>query len=198
MPQAERWHHRDEAYSEWHRLRSISRFMTEAQARQLGMIDVDVTLYCEYQDGSKIPVCLIETALDHGQKWKEAKVTANLAQMADILGFCVLYRLGDTPLPGNPLLRDIVALRVRQLAPHETRIWTPYTPAAWAQELLTLRQGQRQMRPPAELTTRQLTERTGLCTRCRRYVPIRLIFKGECEQCQHQPQGGALHGHSLC
>jgi hypothetical protein len=192
MPQAERWHHRDEAYSYWHRTRSIGRFLRAAEARELGMIDVDVTLYCEYRDSTKVPVCLIETAEDYDQQWKEARVTATLAQMAGLPAFCVLYTLGPTPLPGHELLKDITALRVRQLAPEESHRWTTYTPAEWAQHLLAVRRQVPQTRPPDALVLRALNDSTGRCVTCHLFVPVGLIFLGECERCRQAPPQEAL------
>ena len=48
-------------------------------AQLLAMIDLDASLYVEYDDNSKEPLALIETAQDVGQAHKSATVTTNLA-----------------------------------------------------------------------------------------------------------------------
>lgn len=68
--QEERFNIRDLTYSAWHRRLSTRRFVGIEKAQSLAMIDLDGALYIEYDDGSKRPVALIETAIDVGQHTK--------------------------------------------------------------------------------------------------------------------------------
>ena len=141
MPQQEQTYHRDKDYSMWHRIPSVSRYVTLHEARQLTMMDLDIILWVEAQHGTNRPVALLETARDVGQATKTCTITAHLAKMASIPAFCVLYRLGEEPAPADPkvICKDITAFRVRQIAPQETWAWTSYSPAEYAYFLLALR-----------------------------------------------------------
>ena len=57
---------RDRAYSAWHTRGSTRRFIGIDSAQLLAMIDLDAALYVEYDNGTKEPLALIETALDVG------------------------------------------------------------------------------------------------------------------------------------
>ena len=48
------------------------------------MIDLDASLYIEYDDGTKEPLALIETAQDIGQTYKNTTVTKKLAERAKL------------------------------------------------------------------------------------------------------------------
>jgi len=65
--QEERYGQRDRAYSAWHRRLSTRRFVGIDRAQLLAMIDLDAALYVDYDDRTKEPVALIETAMDVGQ-----------------------------------------------------------------------------------------------------------------------------------
>lgn len=70
MSQEERYGARDMSYSAWHRRNSTRRFIGIEYAQLLAMIDVDVSLYVEYDDKTKMPLALIEIAIDVGQESK--------------------------------------------------------------------------------------------------------------------------------
>ena len=65
MSQEERHGTRDRSYSAWHRRQSTRRYIGIEKATLLAMIDLDASLYVEYDDGTKEPLALIETAQDH-------------------------------------------------------------------------------------------------------------------------------------
>jgi len=140
VTQEERLDTRDRSYSAWHRRNSTRRFVGIEDAQLLAMIDLDASLYVEYDDGDKEPLALIETAIDVGQSFKTATVTTRLAQLADLPCFVVLYKLADEPNPADHKRRDICSFRVRQLHPKpENGKWVTVTPAAWARYLRKLR-----------------------------------------------------------
>ena len=93
MAQEEKYGTRDRTYSAWHRRLSTQRFVGIEKAQLLAMIDLDAALYVEYDDGTKEPLALIETAQDVGQAYKPATVTLRLAKRAD---FALLYRIVHT------------------------------------------------------------------------------------------------------
>ena len=66
MAQEEVYNTRDRSYSAWHRRKSTGRFIGFEHAQLLAMIDLDASLYVEYDDGTKEPIALIETAIDVG------------------------------------------------------------------------------------------------------------------------------------
>jgi hypothetical protein len=103
------------------------------------MIDLDAALYVEYDDSSKEPLALIETARDVGQGYKAATVTRNLAKLAGLPSYCVLYLCGDRPNPADPAWRDVELFRVKRLWPRPEREWRTLTPNEWAHALLAIR-----------------------------------------------------------
>ena len=70
MPHEEVTGTRDRTYSAWHRRMSTRRYVGIEAAQTLGMIDLDASLYVEYDDSTKEPLALIETARDVGQEFK--------------------------------------------------------------------------------------------------------------------------------
>jgi len=90
LTQEERCGTRDRAYSAWHRRYSIGRFVGRENAHLLAMIDLDTIPYVEYEDKTKKPLAVIETAIDIGQTFKTATVTSNLAKLAGLPCFVVL------------------------------------------------------------------------------------------------------------
>jgi len=80
-----------------HRRHSTRRFVGIERAQLLSMIDLDAALYVEYDDSSKEPLALIETARDVGQGYKAATVTRNLAKRAGLPCYCVLLPLWRSP-----------------------------------------------------------------------------------------------------
>lgn len=137
--QEEKYGNRDRTYSAWHRRLSTRRFVGLERAQALAMIDLDAALYVEYEEGSKHPVALIETALDVGQAHKSATVTMRLAKLAGLPCYCVLYRAADSPNPADPEWPDIQSFRVKRLWPQPESTWRNVLPSEWAQALLNIR-----------------------------------------------------------
>ncbi len=131
---------RDGTYSAWHRRHSTRRFVGIERAQLLAMIDLDACLYVEYDDGSKEPLALIETARDCGQPYKNAQVTTNLAKRASLPCFVVMYKPSDTCNPADKEWPDIEAFRVKRLWPNPVNDWQLLTPEEWAKKLLVMRE----------------------------------------------------------
>jgi len=139
MAQEEQYGTRDGSYSAWHRRNSTKRFVGIEKAQNLAMIDLDVSLYVEYDDTEKHPLCLIETAVDVGQKWKPGTVTRELARRAGLRAYVLLYTLGDEPNPADDRWPDITGFRARRLWPEPVTTWRHFTPAEWAEALVNIR-----------------------------------------------------------
>lgn len=137
--QEERYGTRDRTYSAWHRRLSTRRFVGMERAQSLAMIDLDAALYVEYDDGTKEPVALIETAMDVGQRHKSATVTMKLAKLSGLPCYCVLYSCADTPNPADPVWPDISSFRVKRLWPKPELTWRTIQPKDWAGALLQIR-----------------------------------------------------------
>lgn len=129
---------RDLTYSAWHRVGSTRRFVGIENAQRLAMIDIDVAVWVEYDDHTKMPIAIIETAEDNGS-WKSATVTKNLAIAANIPAICALYTRADTRNPHNARYPDIASFRVRRLNPDEQDTWATMTPKEYAHMLLRMR-----------------------------------------------------------
>lgn len=142
MSQEERFGSRERSYSAWHRRMSTRRFVGIELAQTLAMIDLDASLYVEYDDGTKEPLALIETARDVGQSFKPATVTAKLAARADLPCYVLLYTLGTERNPADPTWFDIFSFRYCRLHPKPEGKWTVCTPDEWCQLLVRLRQWQ--------------------------------------------------------
>lgn len=142
MAQEEVYGFRDQSYSLWHRRASTARFIGLEKAQLLAMIDLDVSLYVEYDDATKFPVALIETAIDQGKDWKPSTVVQNLAKMANLPAACVLYTLGESLNPGCKTVRDITMVRVRRLWPDPMPLgkFSRLKPSTWAASLLRMRE----------------------------------------------------------
>lgn len=95
--QEERYGTRDRTYSAWHRRLSTRRFVGIDRAQLLAMIDLDASLYVEYDDRTKEPVALIETARDVGQEHKPVTVTRRLAVRPAVLRAAVSERADREP-----------------------------------------------------------------------------------------------------
>lgn len=159
MAQEEKTDRRNKSYSEWHRRNSTRRFIGIEAAQLLAMIDLDASLWVEYDDGTKETVALIETAIDTGQPYKNATVTLNLAKRANVPCYVVLYTLSDKPNPANPTCRDIDSFRVKRLYPEPMDYdWRILTPTQWAQALVKIRQwGARQIDKTPHLQDTRVT-----------------------------------------
>jgi len=129
---------RDRSYGAWHRAPSIGRYLKGAQAESLTMADLDAVLFTEYENGSKLPLALVEVAVDIGQE-KPAGVIQKLAQMADVPAFVALYTPAAHANPTNPNWADIEAFRVRRLWPRPENQWRVLTPEQWARALVQIR-----------------------------------------------------------
>lgn len=139
MSQEEIYNTRDRTYSAWHRRRSTGRFIGIEKAQLLAMIDLDASLYVEYDNGTKDPLALIETAEDVGQLYKTATVTYKLAKKADIPCFVVLYEKSECKNPADKNFYDISQFRVRRLYPKWEKEWRILLPEEWSKILLSLR-----------------------------------------------------------
>lgn len=137
--QEERYGTRDRTYSAWHRRLSTQRFVGIDHAQLLAMIDLDAALYVEYDDGTKEPLALIETARDVGQEYKPATVTAGLARRAGVPCYLLLYTHAPWTNPADPQWRDIARFRVKRLWPEPESAWREVTPQQWANALLAIR-----------------------------------------------------------
>lgn len=137
--QEEKYGTRDRTYSAWHRRMSTRRFVGIERAQSLAMIDLDAALYVEYEEGSKHPVALIETARDVGQPHKSTSVTMRLAKLAGLPCYCVLYRAAGSPNPADPEWPDIQSFRVKRLWPRPEKSWRTIEPGEWANALLEIR-----------------------------------------------------------
>jgi len=115
MAQQELTGQRDMIYSAWHRRESTRRFIGLELAQGLAMIDIDVSPWVEYDDGSKAPLFLVETALDIGQEYKCATVLRNLGREAKLPVYVVLYTPSATRLPCDERHFDIREFRVRRV-----------------------------------------------------------------------------------
>ncbi len=140
--QEERYGTRDRHYSAWHRRLSTRRFIGIENAQLLAMIDLDASVYVEYDDQTKEPLALIETARYVGQSYKNATVTRNLARKADLPCFIVLYELSEHPNPADELWRDIERFHVKREWPAYEGGFYIFSPAAWAKFLLRLRRNE--------------------------------------------------------
>lgn len=139
MSQEERYGTRDLTYSAWHRRMSTRRFVGLERAQLLSMIDLDGSLYVEYDDGSKEPLALVETARDVGQAFKAATVSTRLAQRAGLPCYVLLYSCSRERNPGDQSCYDISAFRVRRAWPAPETGWRTVTPEEWAKALLEIR-----------------------------------------------------------
>lgn len=141
MAQEEVYGSRDRSYSAWHRRKSIRRFVGIEKAQTLAMIDLDGSLYVEYDDGTKEPLALIETAMDRGQTIKPYTVTKKLARRAHpvLPAFVLLYRISNTENPADPSTLDIDQFRVKAIWPEPESDWYTLTPLQWARALCQIR-----------------------------------------------------------
>ena len=145
--QEEKYNTRDRSYSAWHRRKSTARFVGIESAQTLAMIDLDASLYVEYDDGTKKPLALVETAMDVGQEFKTATVTKKLAEMACLPAFTVLYTLSEDVNPSDKKWKDIIFFRVKVISwPYsekpKTNDWVVFTPDRWCRYLVYLRKKQ--------------------------------------------------------
>jgi len=154
MSDEERYGERDLTYSNWHRVRSIGRFVGRDMAELLTMIDIDDFEYCKFCGD---PLAAIETARDVGQSNKTYRVVQKVARGLDILGLLVYYKPSERMIPGRTehgvtrLMPDIDWFRiqvvnqptvslergVRRVAPSKQHRITPLKYAQWLEHLHT-------------------------------------------------------------
>ena len=105
------------------------------------MIDLDAVPYVEYDDRSREPLALIETAMDQGQGFKVATVTRRLAMRVSPLvpAYVVLYTPALWRNPADPAWPDIASFRVRRIWPEPVTPWEVISPQEWATRLYHLR-----------------------------------------------------------
>jgi hypothetical protein len=137
----ERYLIRDQAYGVWHRERSISRFLDHRQARTLTMADLDSVLFVEYGHSGKLPLALVEVAMDIGQE-KPTGVIRELAKMANIPAFVALYKPAAAANPTARAWNDIDQFRVKRIWPKPDRDWRNLSPQQWAEALVNIRNWQ--------------------------------------------------------
>ena len=142
--QEEKYNTRDRSYSAWHRRNSTRRFVGIEVAQNLAMIDLDASLYVEYDDGTKEPLALVETAIDVGQAYKTATVTKKLAERAGIPAFVLLYELADDPNPADCDFMDIKSFRAKVInwpfkEDPKSFDWVKMDPEKWCRFLVWLR-----------------------------------------------------------
>ncbi len=137
--QEEKYGTRDRAYSAWHRRRSISRYVGIEAAQTLSMVDLDMCMYVEFDDRSREPLCLVETARDVGQQEKSCSVTVRLARRAKLPAYLVLYRCALEPNPADIEAADIEGFRVKRIWPSPESEWRELGPGEWASALVRIR-----------------------------------------------------------
>lgn len=120
-------------------MKSTYRFVGWESAHLLSMIDIDVSIFAEYDDATKEPLALVESAKDVGQDYKNATVTKNLARRANMPAFVLLFKPATVPNKADTRWPDIERFRVKQIWPTFDKQWKIYTPKEWAEFLLGLR-----------------------------------------------------------
>jgi len=137
----ERYLLRDRAYGVWHREKSISRFLDHRQARTLTMADLDSVLFVEYGHSGKLPLVLVEVAMDIGQE-KPTGVIRELARLANLPAFVALYTPAATANPTARAWNDIDGFRVKRVWPKPEPEWRNLSPQQWAEALVHIRDWQ--------------------------------------------------------
>lgn len=126
MPETERNGTRDLTYSEWHRTKSLGRYVGQRAAYECSTIDID---WCEYCRRCGEPLALLEMTC--GSKPKHAPVMTRLAKRADVPGYSLSYETDDHG--------EIVLFHLRHLTPSDDRSFT-FTAGEWAMWLVGLRE----------------------------------------------------------
>jgi hypothetical protein len=134
----ERYETRDRAYGIWHRAPSIRRYLDAGQAESMTMADLDSVLFTEYDHTGKLPLALVEVAMDIGQE-KPAGVMRKLAELANVPAYVALYTPAPEANPTNPNWSDIESFRVQRLWPKPETAWRVLTPQQWAKALVQIR-----------------------------------------------------------
>lgn len=157
MSAEERYNKRDLSYSTWHRVASIKRFISEKDAKSLGMMDFD---FVEYDIVTKQVVLYKETFL-HGfkinlaEKIKQCEpyvLEAKKISFANINNPTLFNRYNYNPPvyllgckrsstfnPTNQAQYDIDKFFAMELWPNEEKELRILSPKEWAMELVTRR-----------------------------------------------------------
>jgi hypothetical protein len=148
---------RDPIYSLWHRLRYINRFIGRERAQLLTMVDLDASLWIEWDDGVKEPVALIETAKDSKDgKEKRYYIIQGLARrvVPTIPAWVVLYQPSRTNWLIPYKIRDIELFRVKRVWPNPQARdkWTIFTPKEYAEMLVRVRKRSEDLRSESSST----------------------------------------------
>lgn len=116
MANFERYGTRDLIFSSWHRLLD----------HRFNYIDLDCVEYC---NRCNQPLALIELGQDVGQQDKATTITVNLAKMASLPAYLVLYKI---------VTNKITDFRVQQRYPYQTT-WQHWTAEQYINFLYELR-----------------------------------------------------------
>lgn len=133
----------DLIYNEWHRPRSIGRFITQSEARMLCMFDGDLIEYCPE---CFMPLIVVEAKRDVGQALAGVDIRPVTRLVDDLrkangetIGLLVAYEpsgLNDLP-SGVGGLDDILGFRVLMFCPARERE-EHLTPGDFAERLVTV------------------------------------------------------------
>jgi hypothetical protein len=144
----------DLTYSEWHRVPSISRFISRHDAYSLVCFDIDCTYWIEYgpveHDGAfhNEPLFLAETKKNgfhpefaqvvHDQE----DVLRNLSSRCTPVtpAYLIAYVPAKTPNPANAAWPDIQEFYMKRLFPCPQEKMQSFQPAAFAVQLVAMRQ----------------------------------------------------------
>src|SRR6516225_4317530 len=129
------------AYNAFHREASAARFIDRESAHNLPMINIDHVFWIEYNEQTKAPVALVESARDVGQKEKAVTILKALAVRANLPCYTVLYQIADdTDIDELTELPRITGFRVRREWPdQQSRDFITATPEQYFAGLWQLR-----------------------------------------------------------
>ena len=131
--------HRCLAYSAWHRIDSISRYVGRTDAVTMTMVDIDCAYWVESNRAGTV-LGLIETTKDNRMYDKPCYVLLDIAQRMTPTVFCgvLYYTLSRENNPAQPTQRDISCFVWQQFWPKK-RYPIRYSPEKWAKRLLHMR-----------------------------------------------------------
>lgn len=140
MADKEKCGFRDATYSAFHRTESIKRFIGDGVcANQIGMIDLDFSLWIEFSTKSYVPLVLVETARYSGNHAKSSTVLKQLCTRANIPGLCVLYEPSSSKNPADRRYQDITQFHVRHRYPHDDNQWLILSPHEYVDLIVSMR-----------------------------------------------------------
>lgn len=105
------------------------------------VFDRVTSIYVEYDDVTKEPLALIETAIDQGQQFEMSTAIKQLAMRISptVPAYVVLYTPAPWRNPADPAWPDIASFRVRRIWPEPVTQWEKLSPQEWAERLCRLR-----------------------------------------------------------